>query len=137
MGLYLCVFDGEDEINGVEVGRYADFGALRSYVTRELEEGRLGSKYPTLIMHSDSDGEWSPSESEKLVAELAEIASALKHRPPIPFTSEWQQFVAKSAGLTPKNAFESFIDVDGMFLLERMEALARLSVERNLPILFQ
>lgn len=85
MGLYLCIFEDEDEIDGVEVGGYADFGALREYVTRELEGGRLGA----------------------------------------------------SNGLTPKNAFESFIDVNGQFLLDRMQALAKLSVERDLPILFQ
>lgn len=137
MGLYLCIFEDEDEIDGVEVGGYADFGALREYVTRELEGGRLGARFPTLIIHSDCDGEWSPSDCRKLCTELAEVASEMKQNPPVPFTSDWQKWVAKSNGLTPKNAFESFIDVNGQFLLDRMQALAKLSVERDLPILFQ
>jgi hypothetical protein len=137
MGLYLCVFEEEDEIDGVEVGSYADFNALREYVTRELEGGRSGTRFPTLVIHSDSDGEWSPADSRILSTELAELALEMQQRPPVPFTSEWQRFVAKSNGLTPKNAFESFIDVDGQFLLDRMQGLAKLSAERDLPILFQ
>jgi hypothetical protein len=45
--------------------------------------------------------------------------------------------VARSVGLAPKSAFESFIDVDGQFVLERMLNLASLALERELPILFQ
>jgi hypothetical protein len=137
MGLYLCIFDGEEEIDGVEVGHYADFNALRQYVTRELEGGRSGTRFPKLIIHSDCDGEWLPADCQVLSAELSELASELKQRPPVPFTSDWQKIVAKSIGLKPENAFESFIDVDGEFLLDRIQALAKLSLERGLPILFQ
>jgi hypothetical protein len=48
MGLYLCIFDGAEKIGGVEVGPYSDFNAFRDCVTRELEDGRAGSKFPTL-----------------------------------------------------------------------------------------
>jgi Immunity protein 70 len=137
VGLYLCVFDADEEIDGVEVGHYADFNALREYVRLQLESGQGGSRFPTLMIHSDCDGEWPPAECEKLVAELAELASEMNEKQPVPFTSEWQKFVAKSKGLSPRNAFESFIDVDGEFLLERMQRLAKLAAERNLPILFQ
>ena len=34
MGLYLCIFDGEEDVNGVEIGSYADYNALRDYVVR-------------------------------------------------------------------------------------------------------
>jgi hypothetical protein len=137
VGLYLCVFDEEDEIDGVEVGHYIDFNSLREYITGELEGGRAGSRFPTLIIHSDCDGEWSAKECEKLAAELADLATEMKQKPPLPFKSEWQKFAAKSTGLVPKNAFESFIDVDGKFLLDRLQRLARVAVERDLPILFQ
>jgi len=52
MGLYLCVFDGEEELDGVEVGFYADFGTFRNAVVRHLENGKAGSRFPTLIHHS-------------------------------------------------------------------------------------
>ena len=137
MGLYLCVFDAEEEIDGVEVGHYADFNALREYISRELEGGRAGKRFPTLMIHSDCDGEWSPVECAKLITELTALASEMNQKPPVPFTSEWQKFVAKANGIMPKSAFESFIDVDGEFVLDRMLGLARLAVERNLPVLFQ
>ena len=137
MGLYLCVFDGDDEIDGVEVGPYADFGGLRDYVVRELEGGHAGSRFPTFILHSDSDGEWSVDDAIKLLAEMEEIVRSTKARKPVPFVSEWQSKAAKNIGLTPKSAFESFVDVDGEFVLLRIHNLVRVAAERRLPILFQ
>lgn len=138
MGLYLCIFDDdEQDVEGVEVGSYADFNSLRDHVTRELENGKAGSKFPVLIQHSDCDGEWSPSECEKLLDELEQISNALKARPPISWNSDWQKAVANSIGLVPSNAFESYIDVDGEFLLDRLQHLARTAIKRNLPISFQ
>jgi hypothetical protein len=137
MGLYLCMFDGEEDVDGVEVGAYADYNALRDYVVSELEAGRAGSRFPTFVLHSDCDGEWSVAECQTVHSEFAEIAGALKQRPAVAFNSDWQKIVAKSIGLDPQNAFESFIDVDGEFLLERLQSLAKNAVERRLPILFQ
>jgi hypothetical protein len=137
MGLYLCVFDGDNDVDGVEVGPYADFNALRDYIARELEGGKAGSRFPTLVLHSDCDGEWSLSDCQKLRGELVEIATALKARPAVKFVSDWQEAVAKSIGLVPQNAFESFIDVDGEFLIERLQSLVDAARKRGLPILFQ
>jgi hypothetical protein len=70
MGLYLCVFEGDEEVDGVEVGPYADFDKFRDCVVRALEGSSPGWKFPTLILHSDCDGEWSPREAAKLEKEL-------------------------------------------------------------------
>jgi len=137
MGLYLCIFEGDEEVDGIDVGYYADFGSLRDYVARELEHGKTGSRFPTLMLHSDCDGEWSVADCEKLRKEIAEIASALKVRPAIGFVSDWQHAVAKSIALNPRDAFESFIDVDGEFLLERLQGLVENALRHRLPILFQ
>ena len=137
MGLYLCIFDGDEDLDGVEVGPYADYNALRNYIVRELEAGLAGSRYPTFVLHSDCDGEWSIADCERLQSELAEIATGLKQRPAIPFVSDWQKAVAKSVGVEPQNAFESFIDVDGELLLERLQNLVANAIKRRLPILFQ
>jgi len=137
MGLYLCIFDGDEDVDGVEVGPYADLNALRDYIAHELEGGKAGSRFPVLMLHSDSDGEWSLSECEKLRGELAEIATALKARPRGKSVSDWQKAVAKSIGFVPQNAFESFIDVDGEFLIERLQNLVDSALKRGLPILFQ
>ena len=137
MGLYLCVFDGDEEVDGVEVGSYDDFNVLRDYIISELELGKPGTLFPVFILHSDCDGEWSYMECEKLVRELGEIVAILKTRPAVSFHSDWQKQVAKSVGLSPQNAFESFIDVDGEFLLGRFQRLINIAIERKLPILFQ
>jgi hypothetical protein len=137
MGLYLCIFDGEDELDGVEIGSYADFNSLRACVTDEIEGGKVGSRFPTFIMHSDCDGDWSPEDCHCLRAELVEIIAALKLLPPVNFNSEWQRAMAKQIGLRPKTAFESFIDVDGEFLLYRLQNLVDKAIGRQLPVLFQ
>jgi len=137
MGLYLCIFEGDEEVDGVEVGPYADFDKLRDYVVRELEGGNAGSKFPTLILHSDCDGEWSPIEAGKLVKELSEISDEFRRRPPISISSDWQKHVIKRFGLQINSLYDCFFDVDGESLLERVINLANLSQRRNLSILFQ
>jgi hypothetical protein len=137
MGLYLCIFDGDDELDGVELGLYADFGDMRDYILRELEGGKPGARFSVFSRHSDCDGEWSVAECERLHGELAQIALDLKARPPHPFVSHWQAKVARSIGLVPQNAFEAFLDVDGEPALERLQRLVDVARKRQLPILFQ
>ena len=137
MGLYLCIFDGNEDVDGVEVGSYGDYNALRDYVVRELEGGKAGSRFPTFILHSDCDGEWGLADCDKLRGELVAVVADLKSRAAGGFVSDWQKAVAKSIGLVPKNAFESFIDVDGEFLLERLQSLVDGAIKRRQPILFQ
>lgn len=136
MGLYLCVFDGDEELDGVEVGAYADFGRLRDVVAG-VEDGPYGSRYPRLLLHSDSDGEWSAAECAELEVELRDISACLRKLPPRPFEAEWQQEVARSFGLSPQSLYDCFIDVDGEPLLERLIGLCQLAQRRSVPILFQ
>jgi hypothetical protein len=137
MGLYLCIFKDDDEIDGVEIGAYSDFNVLREYIVQQLEDGQAGSRFPNFILHSDSDGEWSVSECIELNEEIKEIILLMRALPPVPFISEWQTKVARSIALRPENAMESFIDVDGEFLLQRMQHLINLAIQSRLPILFQ
>ena len=78
MGLYLCIFDGDEDVDGVEVGAYADYNALRDCIVRELEAGEAGSRFPTFILHSDCDGEWTVAECQRLQGELTEIVTPTK-----------------------------------------------------------
>jgi hypothetical protein len=137
MGLYLCLFENDEDIDGVEVGTYGDFDAFRSFITDSLESGKPGSRFPTLILHSDCDGEWSVQEAVRLADELALAREEMRRLPPVPFASEWQGKIARSNGLTPRNALESFIDVDGECLMERLTALAEHAIAADLPISFQ
>jgi hypothetical protein len=137
MGLYLCVFDENEDIEGVDVGAYSDFDFFRRAVTELLEEGINGSKYPTLINHADSDGEWSPSDCAALKRELEEIIEKFKELPTVEFPTGWQQQVGRLLGLKPSNLYDSFIDVDGERLLDRLHGLCEIAIQINKPIVFQ
>jgi hypothetical protein len=90
MSLYLCIFDNDEEIEGVDVGAYSDFDFFRKAVTDSLECGLTGSQFPTLNLHSDCDGEWSVADCVDLENELGFIATAFIQLPPVPFNSVWQ-----------------------------------------------
>jgi hypothetical protein len=140
LGLYLCAFQDErtdDEIDGVEVGSYADFGRFRDTVASQLEGGVWGSRFPTLMQHDDSDGIWTPEEASHLESELRIIAAELVLLPPIPFPTGWQQEVSGNLGLTADSLLASFIDVDGEPLVERLMGLARAAAAAQVPIWFQ
>jgi len=138
MGLYLCVFDGDEEIAGLDCGSYEDFGRLRDFVTRELEGGAWGLTYPTLQVHSDCDGEWPPEDCQLLRDELADIAQRMQRLPAMPFPAGgWQAGVASELRLSPANALESFIDPQGAPVVERLRELVEVALERGQPIVFQ
>lgn len=136
MGLYLCIFDGDEEMEGLEVGSYGDFEVFRKCVRERLEGGDNGARFPTLMTHSDCDGEWSASDAKLLAVELETIEREFNELPPTAL-SGWQRSVASSLGLSPRNLSECFFDVDGEPLFERLRGLCASSVERGLPILFQ
>ena len=137
MSLYLCIFDDDEELGGVSVGAYSDFGDFRETIHKMLETGKWGSRFPTLLLHSDCDGEWTVANCIELINELKTIGKELKQLPPKKFFSQWQNDVAKRIGLTPGNLYDCFIDVDGEPLIERLTELAIMAQHRGLPILFQ
>lgn len=134
VGLYLCVFDDADEIDGMEVGSYQDFDDLR----REIRD-RLGGddRFPTLLRHSDCDGEWNPAECSMLETELKEIIVSLKGLPPQGVVGGWQRDVINALSLRPRSRLEELIDVDGEPLLERLLGLTQLAQREQRSILFQ
>jgi len=137
MGLYLAIFDGDEEVDGLEVGSYDDFGVFRDTIAAAVEQGKPGSLCPVLMNHADSKGEWSVADAGNLIAELEIIEAAMRIKPPLKFNSKWKEEVAKQFGIRPANLLECFFDVDGESLTGRLRALAETSIARNLPILFQ
>lgn len=138
MGLYLCVFDGDNELDGVEVGSYSDYGDFLDTISTKLEGGAPGTRFPTLILHSDCDGEWSSREASVLAQELIIIERELRELEPraIPEDS-WQSEVARIMGLHPVTMEDTFFDVDGEPLIQRLIQLCRVAQRVDRPILFQ
>jgi hypothetical protein len=139
MGLYLCIFagdDGDEEIDGVEVGGYDDFGEFRDLIAGRLERGAWGSRFPVLMNHPDSQGEWTAGEASQLLQELTVIRTELAAIPARPYPDGWQARLARQLGHQPSNYGTYFIDVDGEHLLERLMYLAELSVRAGRPIMF-
>jgi hypothetical protein len=137
MGLYLCIFDGDEEIDGLEIGSYGDYGALIKQVVEKLESGKAGTRFPTLVLHSDCDGIWTPKECGALERELLLIIEGFQKLPAAAFNSPWQAEIAKQTGHHPQNLHESFIDVDGKLVLNRLLELSRTAQRKNQPIIFQ
>ena len=138
MGLYLAVFDQvENELGGVEVGSYDDFYQFRDAVTRFLERGNAGSRFPVLIQHSDCDGEWSVEECHALEAELNEIAEAFKKMSAICQQRAEDESTQHLHSIQPSNLYDYFVDIDGEPLIGRLHYLCRLTQEHGRPIVFQ
>lgn len=109
-----------------------------AHARRGVPRGRgVGSRFPTLMRHSDSDGVWSPVDSSGLLGELTEIRKRYGQTPSAAVVGDWQKRVAKDLGLKPTTLAESFIDVDGEPLLDRLLEFARASVRHQRPISFQ
>ena len=140
MGLYLCVFrddEGDDEIEGVEVGGYDDFHAFRETVATVCEGGHRGSRFPILMSASDSEGVWTPEQAAGLDREIEAIANILSGRAPLDVAADtWQAKEMARLGIRPRNLAESLIDVDGEPLLSRLRVLAKASAEASRPIEF-
>jgi hypothetical protein len=131
MGLYLCIVKDDEELEGVEVGSYKDFGDFRDAVVASVENGDRGSVCPVLETHHDSDGEWSPDEAMALLSELDIIEKKFTDCLAIELNSPWKKDVAKLFGIVPKNLFDCFFDVDGEPLVMRLRTLARASPKRG------
>ena len=138
MGLYLCVFDNDgEEVDGVEVGPYADFNLLRDTVIAVVEGGNFAARCPVLVKHSDCDGQWTPEEASLLLTELDLIQTKFANAPAIALNADWKKVVAKKTGIDPKSLLDCFFDIDGEPLIERLRGLATVSIETSAPILFQ
>ncbi|MGD1031003.1 MAG: Imm70 family immunity protein [Opitutaceae bacterium] len=137
MSLYLCVFVSGAEAEGIDAGSYSDFNRLRHYIVGALEDGKTGARFPNLILHSDCDGVWSPKDCTGLRDELAQIIDFMRERPAERFPPGWQDALARMLRLEPRNALESFIDVDGAPLLLRLLDLVEIALSAGEPILFQ
>jgi hypothetical protein len=137
MGLYLCIFDGGEDVAGLDAAAYGDWALFINAVIAHVEGGQRGSRVPVLTLHSDCDGEWSPAECVELVRALDEIERIFRKLPPEPPRDGWRAEVAKEEGLRFETLYDCFFDVDGENLIERLRGLAKLAQSLDRPIAFQ
>ncbi|MGF6907798.1 Imm70 family immunity protein [Fusobacterium sp. PH5-44] len=138
MGLYLCIFDkNENEIEGVEVGRYEYFGFFREKVEKYVENGEWGSVCSTLMWHKDSEGIWTPENCVELLKELDLIRKTFVLLESDKKIINYELGVIHELKIEINNLYDCFLDVDGENLIERLEDLCRISIETGLNIEFQ
>jgi hypothetical protein len=112
MSLYLCIFEYDCEVHGIDMGSYSDFNAFRYRILDICKSYNIVDPLNILMNHSDCSGEWTPIECKKLVNELGFIKNLLE----------------KSHHEDLK---ETLMYIDGILYL------CHLSVRYNNPILFQ
>jgi hypothetical protein len=131
MSLYLCIFDGDQEVAGWVFGHYSDFSYFRRLIA-----GMLGREdFPTLMEHSDCDGEWSPKDLGRLRSELEAIAERFKTLPAEEPSRAFEHTAEFRRGA--KSLYECFHNVDGENVFEALIALCDEGTKRNKPVLFQ
>jgi hypothetical protein len=92
------------------------------------------AKYPTLMEHSDCDGEWALEELPKLRDEIREIADAFRKLPPedpvgaFEHTEEYREGAAC--------LYDCFHDVNGTNLFEALIDLCDVGLANERPITF-
>jgi len=137
MGLYLCAFIDNEEMDGIEIGSYEYFGIFRDYVNILIENCEPGSVCPKLIMHSDCDGEWSTQECKDLLKELSVIRDVFKKTDPQDAPIEMKKDLFNHYKIKPNSLYDCFIDVDGKNMIERLAQLCLDVIAAETKILFQ
>jgi hypothetical protein len=137
MGLCLYVLGSEpggkeepEEIAECDVGHYSDFGCFRDTIARHLD----ATRYPTLMEHSDCDGQWSLAEIPSLERELREIGSAFRGVPPQEPVGAFEHTAEDREGAT--SLYDCFHNVSGENLFEALLELCQVAKEHGRPITF-
>jgi hypothetical protein len=137
MGLCLYVFGSDaggyeepEEIAECDVGHYSDFGCFRDTIARHL----VASRYPTLMDHSDCDGEWTLAEIPSLERELREIGAAFRGIPPEEPANAFEHTAEYRVGA--RSLYDCFHDVNGENLFEAILGLCAIARKHDRPITF-
>lgn len=137
MGLCLHVFTSEpnddddpEEIAECDVGHYSDFGCFRETIARHFGTRR----FPTLMDHSECDGEWPLSQISALERELREIAGAFELLPPEEPQGAFEHTSEYRVGA--KSLYDCFHNVSGVNLFEAILGLCDAARQHKRPITF-
>ena len=131
MSLYLAIYEDDQDVAGWVFGHYSDFGCFRDTIAAKLRS----ADYPTLMTHSDCDGEWSVAQLPVLRSELEAIAIAFRILPPEEPKGAFEHTAANRRGAT--SLYDCFHNVDGENIFAALIALCDEGIKRNQPIVFQ
>ena len=131
MSLYLTIFDGDAEMTGWVFGHYSDFGYFRDVIATKLR----AHDYPTLMTHSDCDGEWTVEQLPALARELEAIAARFRTLSPEEPKGAFEHTAEYRADA--KSLYDCFHEVNGENLFEALIGLCRQGVSSQRPITFQ
>ena len=136
MGLCLHLFGpdvGEEEpeeIAECDVGHYSDFECFRDTIARQLD----ARQFPTLMDHSDCEGDWTSIEIPVLERELREIGAAFKKLSPQEPRGAFEHTAEYREGAS--SLYDCFHNVDGENLFEAILDLCALARQHKRPITF-
>jgi hypothetical protein len=137
MGLCLYVFDRDsggdgdpEELAECDVGHYSDFGCFRDTIARHLK----ADAYPTLMNHSDCDGEWTLADIPVLEREIRDIAARFRELPPEEPVGAFEHTAEYRTGA--RSLYDCFHEVNGDNLFEALLGLCATAQEHGRPITF-
>jgi hypothetical protein len=137
MGLCRYVFASDpredavaEEVAECDVGHYSDFGCFRDAIACHLAARR----YPTLMDHSDCDGEWALDEVPRLERELREIKAGFQRLPPDEPRGAFEHTAEHRVGA--RSLYDCFHEVNGQNLFEALLDLCAAAREHGRPITF-
>ncbi|MFM9959015.1 MAG: Imm70 family immunity protein [Phycisphaerales bacterium] len=137
MGLCLHVFSDDfddendpEEIAECDIGPYSDFGCFRNTIAAHLDARR----YPTLMEHSDCEGEWTLASIPTLERELREIGERFKKLPAKLPEGAFEHTAEDRVGA--RSLYECFHSVNGENLFEAILELCAVAKEHRRPITF-
>jgi len=131
MSLYLTIFDCEEEVTGWVFGCYSDFAYFRDIITAKLR----ADDYPTLMTHSDCDGEWTSQQLPRLRRELQLIGDRFRQLPPEQPQGAFDHTV--DFRRDARTLYDCFHNVDGENIFDALIALCNEGIRRDRPVLFQ
>jgi immunity protein 70 of polymorphic toxin system len=137
VGLCLYVLDRDsggdqdpEELAACDVGHYGDFGWFRETIARHVNR----DDFPTLMLHSDCDGEWTLADIPLLETELRDIGSRLRQLPPEEPVGAFEHTADYRAGA--QSLYDCFHDVNGENLIEALLGLCAAARQHGRPITF-
>ena len=146
VSLILCDIDCDEENveahKSIELGSYEYINCYLSTISKFLEEGKWGKRFPILIESLDAKAKIDPDTAEELLMELNLIREELKKFPPCRIDCENIETDDKSWIFeapfenSAETIYDYFLNNEEDNLTETFYSFAQEAVEDNLSIMY-